>query len=197
MQERDAHFDIRFATAKSQCLVMQWPSTSNEPHDAACPDANTSVTTSAASGSETMLAYESVTRSASRLVLGIVTYDMPHADFGFASAGREQVVERPFRGPRGAGVGSQASPDLVPIGGQRFLLVWVEGGVEGHQVRAQSVAGWGDSVGPAIDLSTPDVSVIGRPTAAVAPNGDGLVAYIASAGEEFDLFGTPISCSTP
>lgn len=196
MQERGAHFDIRFATAKSQCLVTQWPSTPNEPHDAACHHANTSATASAVSGSETMLASASVIRNASRLVLGIVTYDMPHADFGLASAGREQVVERPFRAPRGTDVGSQTSPELVPIGGERFLLVWVEGGVEGHQLRAQSVIGWGDSAGPAIDLSTADVSVIGRPSAAVASNGDGMVAYIASAGEEFDLFGTPIACST-
>lgn len=196
VQENGGALQVRFAHAKSRCLTTQWPPTSEAPQDAACPSPGATVAANAVSGDETMLASERVSQgsgNAPLLVLGIVTYDPPHADFGFSSAGRERVVERLFAAERVAG--DQTSPELVAIGGERFLLVWVEGGVERHELRAQSVAGWGDRLGPAMDLSTADVSVIGRASAVVGPDGDGLVAYIASAGEEFDLFGTPIACA--
>jgi hypothetical protein len=38
--------------------------------------------------------------------------------------------------------------------------------------------------------------VIGRASAAIEPGGAGLVTYIASTGDEFGVFATPISCAT-
>jgi hypothetical protein len=40
---------------------------------------------------------------------------------------------------------------------------------------------------------------IGLPvaSAALGPTRDGLVVYLASTGDEFDVFGTPIACASP
>jgi hypothetical protein len=87
------------------------------------------------------------------------------------------------------------APELAPIGQDRFLLAWVEGNAESHQLRAQSVVGWGDPLGPSMVLSPEDASVIGRPSIVVAPTGYGLVTYLASIDGEFDVLATPIACA--
>jgi hypothetical protein len=69
-------------------------------------------------------------------------------------------------------------------------------GAESHELRAQSVVGWGDALAPSMVLSPKDSSVIGRPRVVVAPNGFGLVTYVASIDGEFDVLGTPVACAT-
>ena len=87
------------------------------------------------------------------------------------------------------------APALAPIGHDRFLLAWVDGDVESNRLRAQSVVGWGDPVGPAMVLSPSDATIIGHPSVAIEPSGYGVVTYIASVQGEFDVLATPIACA--
>jgi hypothetical protein len=128
------------------------------------------------------------------IALGVVTYDAPRAFFGHGIEGSRRVVQRTFHAPEASAEGETA-PELAPIGHDRFLPAWVEGDVESHQLRAQSVVGWGDPLGAAMDLSPAEASVIGRPSLVVAPTGDGLVTYVASMDGEFDVLATPIACA--
>ena len=56
---------------------------------------------------------------------------------------------------RRASAAGETAPALAPIGHDRFLLAWVEGDSESHQVRAQSVVGWGEPLGASMVLSPP------------------------------------------
>jgi hypothetical protein len=187
-------FEVRFAAARSRCVAIDWPSRSENLDAAYCPTAPGSVEASAVSGAETMRALQSISSGDSRLVLRIVTHDEPHTLMGFAHESGESVFERPFPAPSGQVGGGQSPAGLVPFGDERFLLLWAEGDLEGRRLRAQPVTGWGDPVGAALELSTADMSVIGRASAAIASNGEGLVAYLASRGDEFDMFVAPVAC---
>jgi hypothetical protein len=114
---------------------------------------------------------------------------------GVSFEARKKIVERTFFAPGSSREGGQMAPALAPIGHDRFLLAWVEGDVESHELRAQSVVGWGDALGPSMVLSPKDASVIGRPSVVVAPTGYGLVSYVASIDGEFDVLATPIACA--
>jgi hypothetical protein len=144
---------------------------------------------------ETMLAWESHDEPEPHITLGVVTYDAPHAFFGVAVEGKKRVVERTFFPPGAAREGGERAPALAAIGHDRFLLAWVDGDVESHQLRAQSVVGWGDPLGAPMVLSPSDASVIGRPSVEVGPDGYGRVTYVASVDGEFDLLATPIACA--
>ncbi len=193
----DTGFEVRFAGIGKHCLARLVSSTSGPLEAAApCPVPASDVERLAVSGDEKMKARESAAPDGSRIALGVVTYDAPRAYFGFPHEGRATVVERLFEPPQDGPRAGQTAPALAPIGGERFLLVWVEGGVETKQLRAQPVAGWGTAAGPALDLSPSEGSVIGRPSVAFDPNGDGLVAYVTSMGDEFDVYATPVSCAT-
>jgi hypothetical protein len=141
-----------------------------------------------------MLAWESHDAQEPHIALGVVTYDAPLGFFGHGIEGSRHVVQRTFHAPE-AGAEGETAPELAPIGHDRFLLAWVEGDVESHQLRAQSVVGWGDPLGAAMDLSPAEASVIGRPSLVVAPTGEGLVTYVASMDGEFDVLATPIACA--
>jgi hypothetical protein len=193
--EKDGNISVRFATAASRCVAVDLASTSDGPRPASCPSPGAHTTARADSSDETMLAWESHDGEKPHITLGVVTYDAPHAFFGVGIEGKRHVVERTFYAP-GESRTSEMAPELAPISHDRFLLAWVEGDVESHQVRAQSVAGWGDALGPSMVLSPAEASVIGRPSVVVAPTGDGVVTYLASMGDEFDVFATPIACST-
>ncbi len=58
----------------------------------------------------------------------------------------------------------------------------------------RAVAASGEAIGPALDLSPANVSVIGRASAVVGPDGRGFVAFLASNGRGFDVRATPIAC---
>ncbi|MGO9834858.1 MAG: hypothetical protein ACLP1X_11620 [Polyangiaceae bacterium] len=193
--EKDGSFSVRFATKASRCVVADLLSTSDGPHPASCPSPGAHSTARADSSDGTLLAWESHDDVESQIKLGVVTYDAPHAFFGVGIEGKRQVVERTFYAP-GENRAGEMAPELAPIGHDRFLLAWVEGGVEGHELRAQAVTGWGDALGPSMVLSPPEASVIGRPSVVVEPTGDGLVTYVASMGDEFDVLATPIACAT-
>jgi hypothetical protein len=191
---QDGGFSVRFAAAASRCVAVDWPSASERQQPASCPTRGARTATRENSAEETMLAWESHDAKEPHITLGVVTYDAPHAFFGVGIEGRRHVVERTFHAPAADRGNGEAMPEIAPIGHDRFLLAWVEGDVESHRLRAQSVVGWGDPLGAAVDLSPAEVSVIGRPSLVVAPTGDGLVTYVASMNGEFDVFATPIAC---
>jgi hypothetical protein len=192
----DDGFEVRFAGPGKHCFARLVSSASGPLEAAApCPIPASEGERLAVSGDETMKARESNAVDGSRIALGVVTYNAPRAYFGFPHEGRATVVEHLFEPPQGGPRAGQTAPALAPIGGERFLLVWIEGGVETEQLRAQPVAGWGKAAGPALDLSLPEGSVIGRPSVAFAPSGDGLVAYVTSMGDEFDVYATPVACA--
>jgi hypothetical protein len=149
---QDGTFSIKFATAASRCAAVDWRTASEGPRPASCPEAGAHTTARADSSDETMLAWESHDAEEPHITLGVVTYDAPHAFFGVGIEGKKHIVERTFYAPgatRGAG---EMAPQLAPLGHDRFLLAWVDGNVESHELRAQSVVGWGDSLGPAMVL---------------------------------------------
>jgi hypothetical protein len=193
--EQDGSFTVRFATAASRCVTVDWLSASAGPRPASCPALGDHPTARADQSDETMLAWESHDTEEPHITLGVVAYDAPNQFFGVGVEGTRHIVQRTFHAPgasRGAG---ETAPELVPIGHDRFLLAWVDGAVERHQLRAQSVVGWGDPLGPSMVLSPTDASVIGRPSVVVAPTGYGLVTYLASIDGEFDVLATPIACA--
>lgn len=192
---QDGRFSVRFATAASRCVAVAWPSDVEHPKPASCPTPGARTATRENASDETMLAWESHDALEPRVTLGVVTYDTPQALFGVAIEGKRKVVERTFFAPGASRDAGQMAPDLAPIGHDRFLLAWVDGNVESHQLRAQSVVGWGDPLGAPMVLSPSDVSVIGRPSVAVEPGGYGLVTYVASIDGEFDVLATPIACA--
>jgi hypothetical protein len=190
--EEGGSFSVRFATAASRCVEVGWPSASERP--ASCPGPGDVLAAREASD-ETMLAWESHDEPEPHITLGVVTYDAPHAFFGTGIEGQRRVVERAFFAPGASRDRGETAPSLARIGHDRFLLAWVDGNVESHQLRAQSVVGWGDPLGPSMVLSPPSASVIGRASVVVAPSGYGLVTYLASTDGEFDVLATPIACA--
>jgi hypothetical protein len=189
----DGTFEVRFAAAKSRCFSVDWPRASEDPRTVSCPlpllprvDAEVTAT------HDTNMMFASGSNVADgRSVFG-VTMLQPSRSL---REGREAIGELPLRASRRASDGSEAT-GLVPIGGESFLRLSVDGDIESHQLRAQVFASSGEALGPALDLSPQGASVIGRASVAIEPNGDGLVTYIASADDEFEVLGTPISCAT-
>jgi hypothetical protein len=192
--QRGGGFSIRYATAASQCVAVEWDSSSERPRSASCPTPGAGSAVRENADDETMLAWESHDEPERRITLGVVTYDAPHSFFGVGVAASKAIVTRTFSAPGPGRDEGQMAPDLAPIGHDRFLLAWVDGNVESHEVRAQSVVGWGDPLGAPMVLSPKDASVIGRPRVVVAPTGYGLVTYVASIDGEFDVLATPIAC---
>jgi hypothetical protein len=193
--EQGGSFSVRFATAASRCVAVEWPSPYDGPRPASCPAPGARSEARADTDGETMLAWESHDEPESRIHLGVVTYDAPHAFFGVGIEGKKHLVERTFFVPGSRRDAGQMAPALAPIGHDRFLLAWVDGNVESHELRAQSVVGWGDPLGPSMVLSPKDASVIGRPSVVVASTGYGLVTYLASVDGEFDVLATPVACA--
>jgi hypothetical protein len=191
---QDGGFSVRYAAAASRCVVVDWESSSS-PRSASCPAPGGRTATRENDADETMLAWESHDEPEPHITLGVVTYDAPHAYFGIAVEGKKRIEERTFFAPGSSRDGGGMAPALAPIGHDRFLLAWVDGNVESHQLRAQSVVGWGDPLGAPMVLSPSDASVIGRPSVVVAPTGYGLVTYVASTDGEFDVLATPIACA--
>ena len=85
------------------------------------------------------------------------------------------------------------SPGVGALPGGRFLIVWTEGPVSSHQVRAQVLAADGAPTGEAFAVSAEGVNA-GQGQAAVLPDGHGVVAFLASTGKNFDVRATPILC---
>ncbi len=101
---------------------------------------------------------------------------------------------KPFTPPAG-GLGAPfMSPSVVGLGHGRFLMVWTEGEVASHQVRALTVDEQGNAVGTPLVVSTEGLNA-GQGQAAVGPDGKGLIAYLAANGKGFEVMATSISCA--
>ncbi|WXA83002.1 hypothetical protein LV483_44530 [Pendulispora rubella] len=88
------------------------------------------------------------------------------------------------------------SPSVAPLGQGRFLVVWTEGPVSSHQVRAQTLDAEGAPQGSAFTVSS-DGANAGQGQAAVLPDGRGAVAYLVAGGKGFELMATSVSCPRP
>jgi hypothetical protein len=190
----------RFAHRASRCLDATaygvWAPLGLE-LPAACPGKAGGAV--AKSDSETMVVREAREGSeAPRLKLGVVVHDVT-ARFltGYRGGhGHDEIVETWFDPPIDEHGDGAARPGLVALPGDRFLLTWVDGDLEeGHAAHGQVVAGWGSSVGEELTFSPPELSVIGRPSAAIRDDGVGAVVYIASSGQGFNVMATPIECT--
>jgi hypothetical protein len=125
-----------------------------------------------------------------RIVLGVVTYDWPHAEFGAAREGQSRLVEHSFLVPPGGQGGGAADPALASFADDGFLLVWVEG----DQVRAQPLWHWAEPTAAPLSIAPEDATDIGRPSVAFDGN-DGLVAFGARTSNGYHVIATPIACA--
>jgi hypothetical protein len=92
------------------------------------------------------------------------------------------------------GKGVQAiSPGLAALPGRRFLLVWTEGPLAGHEVRAVTVSEEGDLLGSAFNASNADTNA-GQAQAAVTDAGRGVVAFLEATSTGFQVVAAPIVC---
>jgi len=108
-------------------------------------------------------------------------------------AGDTPSAPETFSPPAG-GKGQQAmSPSLTALAGNRFLLVWTEGPASGHDVRALTLGPDGKAVGTPLVLSNAGVNA-GQAQAAVTRGGQGVVAFLESGGDGYEVVATPIAC---
>ncbi|HXX67092.1 MAG TPA: hypothetical protein VEK07_07920 [Polyangiaceae bacterium] len=196
---RDGLFAIRFSPSASQCQTLD----AGSPAGPFVPTSGSAVCQPApsqpmaSSGDETMLAAEFYDDAQlSHVVLGVTTFDSPGMFRRASLRAMGRIVPHVFEPPPGGPPGGASSPGLAALGDDRFLLLWLQGDSQASVLRAQPIAGWGNAVGSPLDLSPSEVSVIGRPSAAVTPSGEGLVAFLASNGHGFDVLATPIACAT-
>ena len=100
--------------------------------------------------------------------------------------------------PSEGGLGEHAmSPAIAAAGQGRYVLVWTEGPVSNHQVRAQTISGSGAPIGTAMAISDSGVNA-GQAQLAILPDGHGVVASLASSGTgpkaAYEVLATPIVC---
>jgi hypothetical protein len=111
-------------------------------------------------------------------------------------AGRSAGAANAFAPPAG-GKGEQTmSPGIAALPGGRFLLVWTEGPLSGHDVRALTLGPDGAPIGAPLTVSTPSVNA-GQGQAAVTASGAGVVAFLQTGGSGFEVVATPVSCGKP
>jgi len=108
-------------------------------------------------------------------------------------AGGTPSAPETFTPPAG-GKGEQAmSPSLAALPGGRFLFVWTEGPASGHDVRALTFGPDGKPIGAPLVISNAGVNA-GQGQAAVTASGQGVVAFLESGGNGFQVVATPIAC---
>jgi hypothetical protein len=96
--------------------------------------------------------------------------------------------------PPAGGKGEQAmSPAITALSGGRFLLVWTEGPPSGHDVRAQTLSSDGRPLGPPLVVSAEGTNA-GQGQAAVNASGQGVIAFLESRGDSFEVAATSIAC---
>jgi hypothetical protein len=121
----------------------------------------------------------------------------PEAAWGIRSVrfdvGGSPAEPRMFTPPPGGKGGPAIAPSIASLPQKGFLLVWSEGPAAGRGVRGMTMAESGESVGKALDLSSAGANA-GQAQAAVDPSGHGVVAFLQSAGGNFELVATPIAC---
>lgn len=156
-----------------------------------CPPRDPSGNASATNGTETYVAHdERWETEPPHLVLGVFTWDWPHAYAGQAHEGQRRVVERVFVPPPGGSHDGETMPALAAFGHDRFLVAWVEGA----EVRALPLARWAEPIGDAITVSPPEARIVAHPSAAFLRDGSGLVAFVARTRTGNHLLATPVAC---
>jgi hypothetical protein len=96
--------------------------------------------------------------------------------------------------PPAGGKGEQAmSPGITALSGGRFLLVWTEGPPSGHDVRAQTLSADGRPLGSPLVVSSEGTNA-GQGQASVNANGQGVIAFLESRGDSFEVAATSIAC---
>jgi hypothetical protein len=92
------------------------------------------------------------------------------------------------------GEGTQGmSPAVAGLAGDRFLMVWTEGPEGSHQVRMQTLAKDGRSLGDAVALSPSGLNA-GQGQAAATAGGQGVAAFLQENGKTFQIVAVPLSC---
>jgi hypothetical protein len=82
---------------------------------------------------------------------------------------------------------------VTALSGGRFLIVWTEGPPSAHQVRALTVSSAGAALGAPLLVSGDGMNA-GQGQAAVNANGQGVIAFLESRGQRFEIAATPIAC---
>ena len=102
--------------------------------------------------------------------------------------GETPPVETAYSGSQG--------PVQTELPDHRRLVAWTEGSLEGGmRVRASTLSPDGSSDAP-LDLRFVG-SAVGRPAVAVTRAGNGVVAFIESSDDGFQLVVTHLTCATP
>lgn len=99
-----------------------------------------------------------------------------------------------FSPPAGGAGGNAMSPGVAALADGRFLLVWTEGPQARHDVRALTLSSEGAPVGAPLAISNEGVNA-GQGQAAIGKDGRGLVAFLESNANGFQLVATPVSCA--
>jgi hypothetical protein len=135
----------------------------------------------AASGERVMIAWSDRAQPTETWHLRTATFKVGDAD----------AQPHAFNAPAG-GLGEQTmSPDLTPLGGGRFLLLWTEGTTT-HQVRGAVLEE--GAVSSAFAVS-PDGVDAGQGQAAVIDDGRGVAAYLSSTSPGFyEAVAAPLKC---
>jgi hypothetical protein len=111
------------------------------------------------------------------------------------AAGESQAHSTPLALPRashqGAGDGAIA-PRIAMLDGERTLLQWTEGKAGAHLVRVVTLDQHSKMLGPAVDLSRPDLNA-GSAALAVATD-RALALYWARTGAGYQLWARRLSC---
>jgi hypothetical protein len=96
--------------------------------------------------------------------------------------------------PPPGGKGDQAmSPGITALSGGRFLLVWTEGPQSGHEVRAQTLSPDGTPLGAPL-VASAEGSNAGAGQAATNGSGQGIIAFLQSRSDAFEVAATAIDC---
>ncbi|HLK41445.1 MAG TPA: hypothetical protein VKU41_32070 [Polyangiaceae bacterium] len=110
------------------------------------------------------------------------------------SAGEAAGEVKTFAPPPGGPGDPIMSPGLAALPGKRFLLVWTEGPPSHHEVRALTLAEDGSPIGGPIAVSNGGVNA-GQGQAAVLASGKGVVAFLESTDDGFQVAATGVVCA--
>jgi hypothetical protein len=108
--------------------------------------------------------------------------------------GEPPALPTSWHAPSGGLGGSALAPSLASLGGGALLVVWAEGPIQTHELRAQVVDAKGAPRGAAVNVSDAGINVLGPAQAALTEDGRGVVSFYASGDTGFDLVATFISC---
>jgi hypothetical protein len=112
------------------------------------------------------------------------------------SAGSTPEPASDFAPPPGGKGEPFMSPSLASAPGGRFLLIWTEGPLSEHVVRALTLGPDGTPLGAPLELS-PSGTNAGQAQAAITQGGDGVVAFLESGGKGFQVAAVAITCGKP